>query len=898
MFQRRLVHACAALVLLIPGASQADPLVVEGTGISVSYGADGLAFDPDLEDGIQAYIGSTPDWYDFTYYETSTTTINPFLAGAFYYLKGGTPYEFTGYVQGTADSDTIIDWTTESSTDISDASTYGVEYVWSMGDLSVTKTETWDADGFAIFVHFAVTNTSSSRLRDFSYMHLIDPADTNSFLNSTNTRNDLKDLDGDGVKEWAQSQGRTTTTRTNNRTIAYGLCNPASEEVNFKSGVEVTISETLDVGLDGDPGGASSDQQLIYFHTEDTIEAGDTVMFALVIATGTNESGAETAFEAAQPGCWDLDGDGEDSVDFGGTDCDDYDAEVNSDAEETWYDGIDQDCAEDDDYDADGDGYVPDEYEGLPTYGPRTGEEIDGTGVAPAGDCDDTDEDILPGGDEDWYNGIDEDCAGDNDYDQDQDGFVEDDYVGAETVDPGTGEVVDDGSGVEGGDCDDTDDEVYAGAEEIWYDSYDQDCAGDDDYDQDQDGYADASYADEYGPTYDPGTDDAIDGTGELETTDCDDTDDAIGPGAEEIWYDSIDQDCAGDNDFDQDGDGYLADGYDDYTTYDPGTGEVVDDGSTLEEGDCDDQDEDTSPASEEEWYNGLDEDCGGDDDYDQDKDGYADAESADDYGPTTDSQGNEIDGTGELDATDCDDEDEDINPGADEDWYNDIDEDCDGNKYDQDGDGYPADGYDTNGDGEIDERDGGDCDDSDDTVNPGADETWYDGLDQDCGEDSDYDQDGDGHEDDGQDPDAKTYDPGTGDVVDDGSLPNDDCDDTDENSNPDADETWYDGVDSDCGEDDDYDADGDGHATDSVEYGPTYTDSSQTEEVPGTGELTPDDCDDTDPDIFECAEIPMYKGGGGCAGCAAAPSDDRGVAGLAGLLGVVGALWRRRRQR
>ena len=38
-----------------------------------------------------------------------------------------------------------------------------------------------------------------------------------------------------------------------------------------------------------------------------------------------------------------------------------------------------------------------------------------------------------------------------------------------------------------------------------------------------------------------------------------------------------------------------------------------------------------------------------------------------------------------------------------------------------------------------------GDCDDSDGSVHPGATETWYDGLDQDCGGGSDWDQDGDG---------------------------------------------------------------------------------------------------------------------------------------------------------
>jgi hypothetical protein len=39
----------------------------------------------------------------------------------------------------------------------------------------------------------------------------------------------------------------------------------------------------------------------------------------------------------------------------------------------------------------------------------------------------------------------------------------------------------------------------------------------------------------------------------------------------------------------------------------------------------------------------------------------------------------------------------------------------------------------------------GFDCDDTDPSVYPGAVETWYDGIDSDCGSDSDYDADGDG---------------------------------------------------------------------------------------------------------------------------------------------------------
>ena len=50
---------------------------------------------------------------------------------------------------------------------------------------------------------------------------------------------------------------------------------------------------------------------------------------------------------------------------------------------------------------------------------------------------------------------------------------------------------------VDGGDCDDLDPSVYPGAVDTWYDGVDSDCAGDDDYDADGDGYA----SDDHGGT-------------------------------------------------------------------------------------------------------------------------------------------------------------------------------------------------------------------------------------------------------------------------------------------------------------------------------------------------------------------------------------------------------------
>jgi hypothetical protein len=66
----------------------------------------------------------------------------------------------------------------------------------------------------------------------------------------------------------------------------------------------------------------------------------------------------------------------------------------------------------------------------------------------------------------------------------------------------------------------------------------------------------------------------------------------------------------------------------------------------------------------------------------------------------------------------DCDDGDAGVHPGATEEWYDGVDQDCDGNDSDQDGDGYPLET---------------DCDDADPAAHPGAAEVDGDGVDGDC---------------------------------------------------------------------------------------------------------------------------------------------------------------------
>ncbi len=379
---------------------------------------------------------------------------------------------------------------------------------------------------------------------------------------------------------------------------------------------------------------------------------------------------------------FDLDGDGapdgnvpacEANYAIDDLDCDDGNPAINPSAAEIC-DALDNDCDGDldEDFDVDGDLTYTDAEADCVTAWTATGQV----------DCDDSNPAVFPGNIEDCTNGIDDNCNGVVDEDQDLDG---DGY-----------------STCTGADCDDDDANVSPGTIETC-NGVDDNCdfVIDEPFDGDLDGFVEAGACVGSYPA------------GEL---DCDDTNGAINPDADESCN-AIDDDCdlLVDETFDLDGDGW-------FTRLDSGCTSTYGDFNT----DCDDSDPLRSPSAAE-VCNALDDDCDGltDDGFDTDFDGLWDASVADcvtTYGDA---------------AADCDDGRADVHGGYDDGLGLVIDpapELCDG--LDNDCDGVVAE--DADGDGFFDEATAectapDDCDDADDQINPGADEICDDTIDNDC---------------------------------------------------------------------------------------------------------------------------------------------------------------------
>ena len=454
-----------------------------------------------------------------------------------------------------------------------------------------------------------------------------------------------------------------------------------------------------------------------------------------------------------------------------------------------------------------------------------------GAGCAPTGaalvadDCDDSDAAVHPDADELCAAG-DEDCDGLEGVDDpslsdalslfpDGDGDGVGDGAAFATCDPAAGAAVD-------GDCDDSDPQIYPGADEVCSGT-DDDCDGlvDDDDDSLTDGLS--LYVDVDGDGVGAGSPSVTcdPGDGVADAGDCDDLDPNVFPGAAEVCN-TIDDDC--DGSIDDDDDDVIGQG----EWYPDTDGDGVGAGTALTAcvqppstaaapGDCDDTVATTFPGAAEQC-NSVDDDCDSyiDEDVtdiafypDDDGDGWGDAAQIPVYDCIA--PPNTTDRTG-----DCDDTNPEVSPVGLE-YCDGLDNDCNGSADDGAVDAVPV-YVDLDGDGYGDpatqqlacEGNGlvllaGDCDDDEPLAWLGATEVC-DGVDNDCDGLLDLD-------DDGLDPTSTTqaYPDldgdgfGAGDAVEvcgpepGTALTDDDCDDTDDQAYPGAKEVPGDGIDQDC---------------------------------------------------------------------------------------------------
>ena len=405
----------------------------------------------------------------------------------------------------------------------------------------------------------------------------------------------------------------------------------------------------------------------------------------------------------------DQDGDGYNSD----VDCDDLNPQINPGQTETSNNTIDENCD-----------------------GMTLGTDMDMDGYTSDVDCDDTDPNINPGQAEIPNNAIDENCDGiiegspidsdDDGYNNDEDCDDSDPLINPDAIEIANNTIDENCDGIiliidsdqdgyhSDEDCDDSDPNINPGQAEIPNNTIDEDCDGIAIIiDIDQDGYNSDEDCDDLNAEISPGSSEIpnnqidedcdgiimiidVDQDGYNSDIDCDDTDPAINPDAVEIPDNNVDENCDGifeGTDIDQDG----------YTAQD----------------DCDDLDPTVYPGAIE-VCDLIDNNCDGSIDEgftlstyyaDQDGDGYGDPSVAlvacqQPIGTSTNNQ-------------DCDDSDPAINPDAAEVINNAIDENCDGitTMQDTDGDGYNS---------------SVDCDDEDPQINPLAIELC-DGIDNNC---------------------------------------------------------------------------------------------------------------------------------------------------------------------
>ncbi len=369
------------MVLLLLSLATATTLT--GQALSLSWNDRGTLNDPAVGAGLQALHEG--EWVEWLYAGTA------WQIWSVEYTADGEP---RGLFASSAGGTTafVLD-----SEEIDADGRLGMRWTYATPELSIVKTETFAEAGSAVTVTFQVANHSDREVELFRLLYGMDPDPEFVATGGYETAMDVRDLDGDGLPDYTEAVAPTL-----GYALGVGGCVLGELELGGWSDWQSSVDPDGTL-VDGD--GALADAALgALWWPDASLAPGRSVATTLVFALGDTADGAAlTLFTELETACCDVDGDGEAATACGGLDCDDADPTVLPGAEDPPYDGVDADCAGDDDLDRDGDGEA---------------------GAAGGGlDCDDADPAVHSGSVEVWYDGADQNCDG-NDDDQDQDGYT------------------------------------------------------------------------------------------------------------------------------------------------------------------------------------------------------------------------------------------------------------------------------------------------------------------------------------------------------------------------------------------------------------------------------------------------------------------------------------------
>lgn len=142
----------------------------------------------------------------------------------------------------------------------------GSTTVWKVGDLRVIKDEAWYQDGHVMKIDITVTNTCCNDIKDFVFMHALDPDQDQTGFSEFRTFNDVVPS-----KNFVLSAGLNT-----GLVAAYGICDEAKQDLGHSAWRSSPYALLVDQNL------AYKDDTMHIRHREPLIKAGETKRFTFM----------------------------------------------------------------------------------------------------------------------------------------------------------------------------------------------------------------------------------------------------------------------------------------------------------------------------------------------------------------------------------------------------------------------------------------------------------------------------------------------------------------------------------------------------------------------------------------------------------------------------------------